>query len=478
VVCWASDRGGRDRWTDELLALERRLHRRPQGRSARVDARALDAWADPADSPRAEITLDLAGTSPGAWHLEYDGQPGVAAATRSLLAGRFPVVAVHDADGHVVARGRPGSEYPGIVVAALEDVLAGVTTLLVAVASGRRPLLPVPADDPGTDPAADAATDAATKQGSAPSRARRGEALSRHAGRTLVDVGLRAVYRSFYRTPHWRVGWRFVDGAAGVTDLLRLPDGGWRTLPDDGLHFYADPFPIVIEGRTHLFVEDFDHRVGRGVISVVELDERGPLGTPRPVLEHDAHLSYPMVLATDGEIWMIPETSGAGRVELHRAVAFPDKWVLEAVLLDDVVASDVTAFRHGDRWWLMATVHTGGSFSDALHVWHAPSLRGPWTAHAGNPVVLDVVSARPAGHVVHRGGRLLRPAQDGSTGYGGALTLAEIARLDPSTFEQRLVARISPGPLWPGSRLHTLNRAGRLEVIDGSARSPRLPILP
>jgi len=273
------------------------------------------------------------------------------------------------------------------------------------------------------------------------------------------------------------VGWRLVDGP-GVADLGRLPDSGWQTLADDGLHFYADPFPVVVGGRTHLFVEDFDHRLGRGVISVVELDDRGPLDTPRPVLEHDVHLSYPMVLADGGELWMIPETSGAGRVELHRAVRFPDKWVLEAVLLDDVVASDATAFRHGDRWWLMATVHTGGSFSDALHVWHAPSLRGPWTAHVANPVLLDIAGARPAGHVVHRNGRLLRPAQDGSSGYGGALTLAEVVRLDPTTFEQRLVARIAPGPQWPGSRLHTLNRAGRLEVIDGSARSPRLPFLP
>jgi hypothetical protein len=28
-------------------------------------------------------------------------------------------------------------------------------------------------------------------------------------------------------------------------------------------------------------------------------------------------------------------------------------------------------------------------------------------------------------------------------------------------------------PSWPGRRLHTLNRAGRLECIDGAAYSPR-----
>ncbi len=32
---------------------------------------------------------------------------------------------------------------------------------------------------------------------------------------------------------------------------------------------------------------------------------------------------------------------------------------------------------------------------------------------------------------------------------------------------------LRPGPLWPGRRLHTLNRAGRLECIDGSATARR-----
>ena len=32
---------------------------------------------------------------------------------------------------------------------------------------------------------------------------------------------------------------------------------------------------------------------------------------------------------------------------------------------------------------------------------------------------------------------------------------------------------LRPGPEWPGRRLHTLNRAGRLECIDGSATARR-----
>jgi hypothetical protein len=118
-------------------------------------------------------------------------------------------------------------------------------------------------------------------------------------------------------------------------------------------------------------------------------------------------------------------------------------------------------------------VRRGGSHSDALHVWHADRLCGPWHPHRNNPVLIDISSARPAGHVVRHQGRLLRPAQDGTRGYGSALALAEIERLDETSFQQRVVARLTPGERWSGHRLHTLNRAGRLECIDGSAMSPR-----
>ena len=133
-----------------------------------------------------------------------------------------------------------------------------------------------------------------------------------------------------------------------------------------------------------------------------------------------------------------------------------------------------TPFVHDGRWWLAATVRQGGSFSDGLHLWSAPDLRGPWRPHPGNPVLVDIASARPAGRVVLRDGRLLRPTQDGRAGYGAALTLTEITRLDEAAFEQRVVAHLGPGESWPGRRLHTLNRAGNLEVIDGSGMSPRL----
>jgi hypothetical protein len=196
---------------------------------------------------------------------------------------------------------------------------------------------------------------------------------------------------------------------------------------------------------------------------------------PRTVLATDEHLSYPFVFAHDGEIWMVPECVASCRIQLYRAAKFPDVWTLEATLVSDIEASDPTLFCDGQRWWMAATVRDrGGSFSDALHLWSATSPLGSWVPHLENPVLIDIASARPAGRTVRRSGRLVRPVQDCSGGYGAALSLAEVTRLDDSKFDQKVLATLRPGSSWPGRRLHTLNRAGRLECIDGSAISIKM----
>jgi hypothetical protein len=78
---------------------------------------------------------------------------------------------------------------------------------------------------------------------------------------------------------------------------------------------------------------------------------------------------------------------------------------------------------------------------------------------------------------VRRDGRLWRPVQDCSHGYGAALGLAEVIELSPSNFNQVTRRIVSPTAAWPGRKLHTLNRHGRLEVIDGSRIQPKVTSL-
>jgi hypothetical protein len=286
--------------------------------------------------------------------------------------------------------------------------------------------------------------------------------------RSLARAAKAAALRLAFRRP-WFVRVRI------------LGDAGWEG--DDGLvewepgHIYADPVLFEHEGHHHLFVEHVRAGQQNGVISHVELGT-GERRSPQPVLERPHHLSYPFVFEHGGELFMIPETSAARRVELHRAVDFPHRWELDTVLLEDVDAVDATVFEHDGRLWMLAGIASPGASSlDELHAFHAESARGPWLPHARNPVVSDVRGARPGGAVLRTGGGLVRPAQDGSRRYGWALSFRHIDVLTPAEYSEHEVDRLEPDAV-PGARAtHHYARDGRFEAVDGRAREPRLRLL-
>jgi hypothetical protein len=442
-----------------LLALEKLVTWR--GRDAlfdRIDATA-DAWWSDGDAVDLVIYLDGGETASGSRdgvRPVYDGSPLELALISALLAGRMPEIAVVDErDGSTLAVGRPSSENGGGLTGGLDAVLSRTIVLVESLVSP--PRRPVPGPPP---------------------------VLRRHCApqpiRVLLEGVARSAAYSAYKlcmyTPHWRIGWRRHDGP-GVFERLDLDGPTWSTLPDPGHRFYADPFPVVWQGREAIFFEDLDHRVGKGIISAAELIDGTPR-VPTAALEEPWHLSYPFLIEDEGHLYMLPEASLSGKVTLYRCVDFPARWEPCATLLSGLEAADATVFRHGGRYWMFAVTRDGrGGYSDTLRVWHAPALFGPWEEHGLRPVRIDASSARPAGGVVARGGALWRPFQDCADGYGKALGLARIDRLDPDHFDETVVTRLRPGPNWPGRRIHTLSRWGVLECIDGSAYMPRLPAL-
>jgi hypothetical protein len=461
AVEWGGAAAPPPRAATVMTAIECFIYRLP-GRNPFAAATATDFAMFPSGDVRGpdDVVLDLCCGAPRpgerTLHLYFDGRRQEAAAISALVRSQTPIVSVVDATtGSEIVSGHPGVQSNRVLARAFDDVMARTATLVKAALDGATPRF----------------------RGERPVHACAGTAaIAWFWLKSMSFAVLSRSYRLFYNTPHWRIGYRFVQ-SSDLVDLRAHPAGGWSVLPDNGLRFYSDPFPVEKDGRAFLFLEDLEHRLNRGVISVVEFDSYGPIGTPRPVLDTGSHLSYPFVFEHGGEMWMVPESCSTATVDLYRAERFPDGWVKQATLVSGVVASDATLFEHDGRWWMFATVQDGGgSYSDALHLWSARELLGPWMPHRRNPVLVDLATARPGGRVVRRGHKLFRPFQDCRQGYGTALGLAEITRLDDDRFEQRVETILRPGPLWPGHRLHTLNRAGPLECIDGSA-SPRKILL-
>lgn len=250
-----------------VLALERRIHRMGSGGLARGNLARASARQICADD--VDVVVDLTDTPlPGHWKVLYDGVAGEHAAVSALRAGRQPIVSVIDSAGRVRAEGRPGRELPGLH--ALADIGAGTATLIVGAVVGSPFAPPIPDDTAARVP----------------------QPFSWFAARHISKIAIKLTQRLAFRVPHWRVGWRLSAGP----DLLTtgtIPAAGWRNVPDDGFHFYADPFLLERDGSIYLFVEDLDHRIGKGVISVTEMEHGDFASAPRQILSHEVHLSYP-----------------------------------------------------------------------------------------------------------------------------------------------------------------------------------------
>jgi hypothetical protein len=94
-------------------------------------------------------------------------------------------------------------------------------------------------------------------------------------------------------------------------------------------------------------------------------------------------------------------------------------------------------------------------------------LTGEWKVAARFNVSNDVHYARNAGTVFKHRGRLYRVSQDCSSRYGAALWFNHIEHWDQQHYTEQPYKRIGSESVAGLSGIHSYNRAGDLEVIDG-----------
>lgn len=287
------------------------------------------------------------------------------------------------------------------------------------------------------------------------------------AARRLPRITARAVRRriEWQRCEEqWLLAVRAPRSASGYpTDTE-----GFTPVFPPGDRSWADPFLAVSEtGDRYVFFEDQPHDTRKAVISCAEIDATGLLTAPVTVLERDYHLSYPLVFKQDNDWFLLPESSENRTVELYRATRFPTDWELDRVLLEGIHAADATPVVHAGRTWIFVSTETSTGYpTDAVSLFWAESLTGQWHPHPLNPVVSDVHASRPGGRIIRRDDRLIRPAQDGSRGYGSGLVFMEITQLTPTEYHERPLARIAGDWLSGSTGAHHYDADGVVEVID------------
>lgn len=286
--------------------------------------------------------------------------------------------------------------------------------------------------------------------------------LLRNAART-VSRRLRYVNKE----SSWFVAYR-TERRKFVAESETLDLTGFTPIEAPNGHFYADPFVVRWADRNYLFVEDYLFAERRGCISVMEMGAGGVTSEAERVLDLPYHLSYPFVFAHQGDLYMIPETLGAGRIELYRAVDVPLRWEFVKALREDVQAVDTTLWVEAGLFYFFTNIaERGATVNDELSLFCAEDLMGEWKPHPANPLVTDVRRSRGAGRLFRRHGKLMRPAQDCSVRYGYACQLNDIEILTPEEYRERPRERIEPN--WAPGLIgtHTINSNDEFEVIDG-----------
>ena len=242
--------------------------------------------------------------------------------------------------------------------------------------------------------------------------------------------------------------------------------------------YYADPFLWEHAGETWCFFEVYDYATGRGHLSAGRL-EAGRLTDVTTVLKTGYHLSFPFLYEHQGTLYMMPETCAANRIETWRCERFPDQWVREATVLDNIIAADSSLAQIGDDWWLFTNISTDpfGEMNSELHLYKAdgPAMR-ELTPHPLNPVVFDTRTARNGGRILERGGAYFRIAQDNSHGrYGYGVNVMKIGHISLEDYRETLVRKIEPD-FEPGAiGCHHMDARGGTVVMDVRSRVGGLP---
>lgn len=272
-------------------------------------------------------------------------------------------------------------------------------------------------------------------------------------------------------------------GGSSWRDLrpLRAPSLTANDLRGIDAAFVADPF-LDRDGDTwRLFFEVKNAATARGEIACAYGADAEVWHSGGVVLAEPFHLSYPHLTRDAGEVWMTPESIEAGAVLLYRAAPYPNRWTLQARLIEGFYA-DPTPFVHEGRWWMFACPRP--MQHDALSLFMAERLSGPWSEHPRSPLITgDPSRCRPAGPVRMLDGEPVRFAQDCVPAYGTAVRAFAITRLTPDDYEERELVGLSlpraSGAGWNrhGSHHFDIQQDGNrwIAVTDGYTLVPDEP---
>ena len=104
--------------------------------------------------------------------------------------------------------------------------------------------------------------------------------------------------------------------------------------------FLADPFIIEENNENFIFVEEYNFKFNKGIISVykVSKEKSERIGV---AIEEDFHLSFPFIFKYENSYFMVPETKAKGEIRLYECEDFPLKWKFKKTIFSSINATPI-----------------------------------------------------------------------------------------------------------------------------------------
>ena len=303
---------------------------------------------------------------------------------------------------------------------------------------------------------------------------------------TLFYNKIKFHFNELFKAEQWNIG--IINKP--INSLLKdeKPEIIWLPKQKRNL-FRADPFGYMDNNELKIFFEDYNYKTRKGNISnynfknselsIVNLAKRShELKTDKFFVSNcqlsitqNFHLAYPYIFSVDKDIYCLPESSEAKKIDLYKIDKSSGSLTFMKTLIDNIDAIDSTIFQYNGLWWLFFTRKQFDSNTN-LFVYYSEKFDGEYKPHFNNPVKTDISSARSAGtpflvETLHATS-LYRPSQDSSSTYGGSVKINRVTKLSPYEFEEETVKIIKPdNESLYNSGIHTISSAGNNTIVDG-----------
>lgn len=253
---------------------------------------------------------------------------------------------------------------------------------------------------------------------------------------------------------NWNIGFGHLGNDLNIQQIIWLKH-------DYIDRWFADPFILEeTEKDFTILVEEFLYNNNKGRLARLRVNKfNGLLLSNEVVLDLNTHLSFPIPLIINNQIFLYPENIESHKTNVYR---YEEKLSFRNEILPFGVADPVIV-KHDANYYLLAT--EGPHYSgNTLSVYKSKS---PFVGYVkSQEIQFKENIARRAGQIFSYNGMLISPAQVCNKEYGEAVSLQELV-FEENLIKLREIKRINPISKKYPDGLHTFNVFKDHVIFDG-----------